>query len=116
VASITRIAEDDTETQRATLDKAIAVTLPLRPLADLYTAYLMEPDITAGDYQEIFERVAKGKSVAGTLNHALPEILESVKAYRDWHCFFHWPLEFPDVFGPDAVGGFSATVGNPPWI
>ncbi|MBW1700358.1 MAG: hypothetical protein JRK26_26680, partial [Deltaproteobacteria bacterium] len=45
----------------------------------------------------------------------LPEILASVEAYRDRHHFYHWPLEFPDVFGPDAVGGFSATVGNPPW-
>ena len=29
--------------------------------------------------------------------------------------FYHWPLEFPDVFGPGTAGGFSATVGNPPW-
>ncbi len=34
--------------------------------------------------------------------------------------FFHWPLEFPDVFhaadgAPDPRGGFDAVVGNPPW-
>lgn len=33
--------------------------------------------------------------------------------------FFHWPLEFPDVFLSDATGrapgGFDAIVGNPPW-
>lgn len=30
------------------------------------------------------------------------------------HRFFHWELEFPDVFtGPKA--GFHAVVGNPPW-
>ena len=28
--------------------------------------------------------------------------------------FFHWELEFPDVFGPDR-GGFDAILGNPPW-
>ncbi|HEY3267257.1 MAG TPA: hypothetical protein VGM37_10045 [Armatimonadota bacterium] len=28
--------------------------------------------------------------------------------------FFHWELEFPDVFGP-AGGGFDAMLGNPPW-
>jgi len=115
VASITRIDEDDTDTQKAVLDEAQETTSALRPLADLYTAYLMDPDISAGDYKEIFERLAKGKSVANTLNTALPEIVESVEAYRDRHRFYHWPLEFPDVFGPDAVGGFSATVGNPPW-
>jgi hypothetical protein len=26
--------------------------------------------------------------------------------------FFHWPLEFPEVF---AQGGFSVVLGNPPW-
>lgn len=37
--------------------------------------------------------------------------------------FFHWPLEFPDVFaplpageGPGArAGGFDVVLGNPPW-
>jgi hypothetical protein len=28
------------------------------------------------------------------------------------HLFFHWPLEFPDVFDQ---GGFDAMLGNPPW-
>lgn len=26
--------------------------------------------------------------------------------------FFHWPLEFPEVF---AAGGFDVVLGNPPW-
>jgi len=29
--------------------------------------------------------------------------------------FFHWYVEFPDVFGPDSRGGFDVVVGNPPW-
>jgi hypothetical protein len=28
------------------------------------------------------------------------------------HPFFHWPLEFPDVF---AEGGFGVVLSNPPW-
>lgn len=28
------------------------------------------------------------------------------------HRFFHWPLEFPEVF---ADGGFDVVLGNPPW-
>ena len=28
--------------------------------------------------------------------------------------FFHWELEFPDVFTPER-SGFDALVGNPPW-
>ena len=30
------------------------------------------------------------------------------------HRFFHWELEFPDVFA-SAGAGFDAVVGNPPW-
>ena len=26
--------------------------------------------------------------------------------------FFHWPLEFPEVF---QEGGFDVVLGNPPW-
>ncbi len=115
IASITQIDEDDTDSQKAVLDEALDATSHLRPLADLYTAFLMDPEIQPEDYKEIFERLAKGMSVANTLNPTLPEILEAVEAYREWAHFYHWPLEFPDVFGPDGVGGFSATVGNPPW-
>jgi hypothetical protein len=28
------------------------------------------------------------------------------------HPFFHWPLEFPEVF---TAGGFDVVMGNPPW-
>jgi hypothetical protein len=28
------------------------------------------------------------------------------------HSFFHWPLEFPEVF---VQGGFDVVLGNPPW-
>ncbi len=39
---------------------------------------------------------------------------ETVKAVRDRLRFFHWELEFPDVF-TEPGAGFSAVVGNPPW-
>lgn len=30
--------------------------------------------------------------------------------------FFHWPVEFPDVFGREAANrGFDVLLGNPPW-
>ena len=28
--------------------------------------------------------------------------------------FFHWELEYPDVFTPER-SGFDAMIGNPPW-
>jgi hypothetical protein len=35
-----------------------------------------------------------------------------VRRLRDELRFFHWELEYPEVF---AAGGFDAIVGNPPW-
>ncbi|NTU74182.1 N-6 DNA methylase [Candidatus Roizmanbacteria bacterium] len=41
------------------------------------------------------------------------------KTFIDQWCeerqIFHWPLEFPDVFGSDATG-FDAVIGNPPYV
>ena len=42
---------------------------------------------------------------------AATEELVTVMAGR--HQFFHWPIEFPEVF---ASGGFDAVIGNPPFI
>ena len=37
-----------------------------------------------------------------------------VRELRNAHRFFHWELEFPDVF-QGAAPGFNAVIGNPPW-
>ena len=54
------------------------------------------------------------------------EVAETALAARDEHRFFHWELEFPEVFFGAAAGttqavglkdngGFDAVVGNPPY-
>jgi Eco57I restriction-modification methylase/restriction endonuclease TaqI-like protein len=54
------------------------------------------------------------------------DIAENALRAAEEKCFFHWELEFPEVFfapskpgGQDmqlwADGGFDAVVGNPPW-
>ena len=41
-----------------------------------------------------------------------PQALAAARALAERHRFFHWPLEFPDVF---AEGGFDVVLSNPPW-
>ncbi|MBI3909969.1 MAG: N-6 DNA methylase, partial [Armatimonadetes bacterium] len=41
-----------------------------------------------------------------------PLVGEAV-ALSERHAFFHWPLEFPEVF---AAGGFDVVLGNPPFM
>ncbi|MBU1098118.1 MAG: hypothetical protein KKB34_16660 [Bacteroidetes bacterium] len=40
--------------------------------------------------------------------------LEIAKQISEQFKFFHWEIEFPDVFNPHS-SGFDAVVGNPPW-
>ena len=47
-------------------------------------------------------------------------LLQQVDAIASNRRFFHWPLEFPEVFHDGAGigqtrGGFDAVIGNPPW-
>ena len=50
-----------------------------------------------------------------TFRDPLPaDTVNIVDALRERLHFFHWELEFPDVFG-GGNPGFHAIVGNPPW-
>ena len=115
ITAILDFAEDDTDRQREAFDEASrALHEAFAPLADLHTAYLMDPSLRPADYARLLSHFAAGKS-AGELWPDLREAWERVRTLRARHHFFHWPLEFPDVFGGHAHRGFSATVGNPPW-
>jgi hypothetical protein len=61
------------------------------------------PRITTG----VVRRIASGGVVPGEI---LAEVSELVVTYR----FFHWQVEFPQVFGHEGAG-FDLVLGNPPW-
>ena len=42
----------------------------------------------------------------------IEDMLDEVRRIAKEHRFFHWHLEFPEVF---AGGGFDCVLGNPPW-
>lgn len=43
------------------------------------------------------------------------EALAQVEDLAERDRFFHWRLEFPEVFADDGAGGFDVVLGNPPW-
>jgi hypothetical protein len=44
-----------------------------------------------------------------------PRLAEQIEELAERYRFFHWHLEFPDVFSDDGGGGFDVVLGNPPW-
>lgn len=60
-----------------------------------------------------FSRAITTKVVVDRLeNRTHPQALATAAALALEHRFFHWPLEFPEVF---ESGGFDVILGNPPW-
>jgi hypothetical protein len=66
-----------------------------------------------------FDRLAEAPT---PLDFSQPsaEALQIATELRRLHRFFHWELEFPDVFSPERRAdhphaGFDALLGNPPW-
>ncbi|MBP1130436.1 type II restriction/modification system DNA methylase subunit YeeA [Serratia sp. PL17] len=79
-----------------------------------------EPNIIAGlfDSEESIREEASlfsgtGRLKTDVLFRHLPR-LKVVDVLRKQHRFFHWDLEFSDLFA--ERGGFDLMLGNPPWL
>ena len=48
-------------------------------------------------------------------NSAHPQLVGNAVQVSADNRFFHWPLEFAEIFGPGGPGGFDVVLGNPPW-
>jgi hypothetical protein len=80
-------------------------------VADLWTAAFFWP-LTKDAYdavptQDRFRRLREGGYALGD------KLTARVKALAEEHRFFHWHLEFPEVFMKQK--GFDCVLGNPPW-
>ena len=89
--------------------------------ADLWCSFAFrsgDRDSHARLFPPLADLLLTGRS---TLPHATAERwLGEARAMAAERRFFHWPLEFPDVFyAPDGTprerAGFDAVIGNPPW-
>ncbi len=92
-----------------------------RLVADLWTAAFFWPLMTHStgsgqadpdDYiptEEVFRQAQADPNL-------LPgKLVDRVAELAQHHNFFHWHLEFLDVFGEKGEGGFDVVLGNPPW-
>ncbi len=82
----------------------------LRTACDLWTAAFFQPrnhrtPPNAFITTDAVRRQLEGRPVP-------PQAVAQARALAQKHRFFHWPVEFPEVF---ARGGFDVVLGNPPW-
>ncbi len=115
IAAIPNLAEDDTASQREAFeDVRQNLQDKFAPLADLYTAYIMDSNIQPEDYVKLVDYFT-GDSHSNRVPEEVRACWARVCKLRSRHKFFHWQLEFPDVFATETNQGFGAIVGNPPW-
>jgi hypothetical protein len=103
----------------ARLDREDSMVTRWRRVADLWCAHWFTQDRpTAPLFGALADHILTGRSALP--DHFMRPIMERAHGVARRHRFFHWELEFPEVFF-DAGGarlasaGFDAVIGNPPW-
>ncbi|MGE3840237.1 MAG: N-6 DNA methylase [Vicinamibacterales bacterium] len=98
------------------LQDAAAPLTRWREAADLWCSAWFWPSDerapTRGLYHELLATILE--RTIQLRPHHVRTYRERVKAIASRCHFFHWTLEFPEVFARGA-GGFDAVIGNPPW-
>jgi hypothetical protein len=75
---------------------------------DLWTAAFFQPltkEVNPAISSDAVARHLAGRQID-------PRVLALAVTFANRQRFFHWPLEFPEVF---ADGGFDVVLSNPPW-
>jgi len=105
----------------AKLSSADSPLSALKRVADVWCAPWFSagrPGVPAAATAELVDAVLRGSSALP--GAAVSRYLDEAGAIAAEHRFFHWELEFPEVFfdadgRPAPDGGFDAVIGNPPW-
>jgi len=103
---------DDVQNKREQWQAALSseVASHARLLEDLWTAAFFVPKNR--DYADrIPDNAALKAAHRGELSHL---VAGEVQRRAGQNRFFHWPLQFPEVFNRENAG-FDVVLGNPPW-
>ena len=107
------------EQEQLYLNLRASLTRMYGRLANLTTAQHFGMSIPS-DLRNALTAYASGRGIAAM--RQIGELLDQADAIADQRRFFHWELEFPEVFFNrygyplGERGGFDAVVGNPPYI
>nr|WP_245781296.1 N-6 DNA methylase [Halopelagius inordinatus] len=87
-------------------------------MANVHTAERFGVDVPSDAYEEMAQAIEDSETWDALAEN---DWFASAQTVADDEEFFHWELEYPEVFfsadGEKAVdAGFDAVVGNPPWL
>ncbi len=82
-----------------------------RTACDLWTAAFFQPKNDATLEAALITTDTLHRYLESGAAH--PQAMAHARALAHERRFFHWPLEFPEVFGR---GGFDVVLGNPPFL
>jgi len=126
VSTFHKIAEEpsdsveDIQRKEGAYETARYALSRIKSIADVWTSVYFENEVKDKDAYERLLSLAEQDSSEWPKQGELPW-LDKAKAIADERHFFHWELAFPEVFF-DQNGqllqnpGFSAVVGNPPYV
>ncbi len=86
-------------------------------LTNVHTAERFDLDVPEGAYERMAGAIDDEDKWADVREEGW---FQSAQAMAEGEAFFHWELEFPEVFFDQdgekrADAGFDAVIGNPPW-
>jgi len=88
----------------------------LKEACDLWAAAFFVPLVPAeGDALDLVPTTETVRAYLAQPGEIHAQLLGQAVGIATELPFFHWPLEFPEVFGQGAPGGFDVVLGNPPW-
>jgi hypothetical protein len=87
-----------------------------KQVCDFWCAAWFADDVR-GMRRAVFQSMLEPQTLP---EHIVKPLLNAAQASAKLHRFFHWTLEFPEVFfthagEPRVDAGFDAVIGNPPW-
>jgi hypothetical protein len=105
----------------ASLNQAESTLSRWKRIADIWCAAWFDATnrpVPASAFTALADEVLNG--VGALPRKTAEQYLEAAARIAESHRFFHWELEFPEVFfDRDGArrpnGGFDAVIGNPPW-
>lgn len=103
---------EDVERKKEKLKEWSRLKKDLQSVADTWLATSFGHQIAESEYCVLLNRAMEGKEIV--INKKIQELASIPK-----NQFFHWWLEFPEVFfrhtDKDGEVGFDVIIGNPPW-